>query len=56
MPSSDYYSYTCLINHNIMYMILIIIYYFDLKILLIVCLNSHYGFVQDCSSSIGISF
>jgi hypothetical protein len=36
----------CLISHNIMYMILIIIYCFDLKFLLIVCLINHYGFVQ----------
>jgi len=34
-----------------MYMILIIIYYFDLKFLLIVYLNIHYKFVKDCSSS-----
>jgi hypothetical protein len=43
--------YICLNNHNIMYMILIIIYCFDLKFLLIVCFNNDYKFVQDCSSS-----
>ncbi len=60
MPFGDYYSYTCFIclinhniclnSHNIMYMILIIIYCFDLKILLSVCFNIHYIFVQNCSS------
>ncbi len=35
---------------NIMYMILIIIYCFDQKKLLIFYLNNHYRFVQDCSS------
>jgi len=48
MPFGNYYSYTCFIclnSHNIMYMILIIIYYFDLKFLLIICFDSHYGFV-----------
>jgi len=30
-----------------MYMILIIIYHFDMKFLLIICLNNHYEFVQD---------
>jgi hypothetical protein len=40
--------YICLNSHNIIYLILIIIYY-CVKFLLILCLNSHYGFVQDCS-------
>jgi hypothetical protein len=39
-----------------MYMILIIIYYFDLKFLLIICFNSHYLFIQDCLSSAIILF
>jgi len=58
MPFSDYYFYifSFLINHNIMYMILIIIYSFELKFSLIVCLNSHYGFIQDCSNSTIILF
>jgi hypothetical protein len=43
-------NYICFNSHNIMYMILIIIYCFDMKFLLIVCLNSHYGYVQDYSS------
>jgi hypothetical protein len=44
------YYFICFINHDIMDMILIIIYYFDMKFLLIVWLNGHYGFVQHCSS------
>jgi hypothetical protein len=39
-----------------MYMILIIIYYFDLKFLLTFCLNRHYEFVQDCLNSAIILF